>query len=39
VNHYAISAVDAGEASAEFVDWVLSSDGQLILAKHGFGKP
>lgn len=41
VNHYAIGVVHSGEtqAAGEFVDWVLSGEGQAILAAHGFGQP
>lgn len=39
VNDYAIAAVSAGEAAARFVEWVLSAEGQAILAEHGFGAP
>lgn len=39
VNRYAIGAIGAGEAAAEFVGWVLSDEGQSILAGYGFGAP
>jgi len=39
VNEYAIGALSSGEAAAQFVDWVLSTEGQAILADHGFGSP
>jgi molybdate transport system substrate-binding protein len=39
VNHYAIGAVSAGEAAEQFIEWVLSDEGQAILADHGFGAP
>lgn len=40
-NHYAIAVVgDRGNTAAEeFVEWVLSEEGQSILARHGFGQP
>ena len=38
VARYAIAALDgSAEASAEFVRFVMSAQGQEILAEHGFG--
>jgi molybdate transport system substrate-binding protein len=42
VNHYPIAALSEASNSAgaeEFVDFVLSDEGQRILADHGFGAP
>lgn len=40
-NHYAIGTLSAGDTAAanEFLDWVLSQEGQTILASYGFGQP
>lgn len=34
-----IAAGTNGEAARRFVEFVLSADGQAVLARHGFGKP
>lgn len=40
VNRYPIAALDgASEAGADFVDYVLSDEGQAVLAEFGFGAP
>ncbi len=40
VNRYGIGVVGAGGGAASaFMDWVLSIEGQAILAAHGFGAP
>lgn len=40
VNPYALGVLEPeSEAATTFVDWVLSSEGQSILTKHGFGSP
>lgn len=41
VNQYAIGVLRSGgtQAAGQFIEWVLSSDGQSILAEHGFGLP
>lgn len=40
VNVYPITTLtDASEAGAAFVDYVLSDDGQAVLAEYGFGPP
>jgi molybdate transport system substrate-binding protein len=36
---YPIAALDDGATAAAFVDFVLSDEGQAILADHGFGPP
>jgi molybdate transport system substrate-binding protein len=41
INRYAIGVVESGHTAAAelFIDWVLSGEGQSILARHGFGQP
>jgi molybdate transport system substrate-binding protein len=41
VNRYSIGIIRSADsdAAAQFVDWVLSSEGQTVLARHGFGQP
>ena len=41
VNRYSIGIIGSpeNEAAADFIDWVLSSEGQAVLSRHGFGQP